>query len=197
MGSTVLLLETGESVEQGGQLLRVDGQQEEVLRAGGQLLRVGGQQGGGGGGRQQQRWRLQTHLHPQTWWKADLGHIPGRRHKLSRGWPCEVKKYNLSSISMMRRKFCKIFYYLTAGHLLESKSLTEVLMCVMILLICSSFNLFTLELDVHHDGLDLIFLLPARNSTFFKLSILKQLVPPPLCCSHFPSTCCRRSEKFY
>ena len=98
---------------------------------------------------------------------------------------------------MMRRKFCKIFYYLTAGHLLESKSLTEVLMCVMILLICSSFNLFTLELDVHHDGLDLIFLLPARNSTFFKLSILKQLVPPPLCCSHFPSTCCRRSENFY
>ena len=88
MGSTVLLLETGESVEQGGQLLRVDGQQEELLRAGGQLLRVGGQQGGGGGGRQQQRWRLQTHLHPQTWWKADLEHIPGRRHKLSQGWPC-------------------------------------------------------------------------------------------------------------
>jgi len=100
MGSTVLLLETGESVEQGGQLLRVGGQQEGLLRVGGQqeglhrvggqqeeLLRAGGQQGGGGGGRQQQRWRLQTHLHPQTWWKADLEHIPGRRHKLSRGWP--------------------------------------------------------------------------------------------------------------
>ena len=85
MGSTVLLLETGESVEQGGQLLRVDGQQEVLLRA-------GGQQGGGGGGRQQQRWRLRTHLHPQTWWKADLGHIRGRRHKPSRGWPCGGKK---------------------------------------------------------------------------------------------------------
>ena len=44
MGSTVLLLETGESVEQGGQLLRVDGQQEVLLRA-------GGQQGGGEEGR--------------------------------------------------------------------------------------------------------------------------------------------------
>ena len=54
----------------------------------------------------------------------------------------------------MRREFCKIFDYLTAGHLLESKSLTEVLMFVMILLICSSFNLFTLELYVHHDGLN-------------------------------------------
>ena len=72
--------------------------------------------------------------------------------------PVGAKKYTLSSISMMRREFCKIFDYLTAGHLLESKSLTEVLMCVMILLICSSFNLFTLELDVLHDGLDLVFI---------------------------------------
>jgi len=57
--------------------------------------------------------------------------------------PLGQKKYNLASITITMRESCKIFDYLTAGHLLESKSLTEVLMCVMILLICSSFNLFT------------------------------------------------------
>ena len=42
----------------------------------------------------------------------------------------------------LERILFQIFYYLTAGHLLESKSLTCVLTCVKILLTCPSFMAF-------------------------------------------------------
>ena len=42
----------------------------------------------------------------------------------------------------LERILFQIFYYLTAGHLLESKSLTWVLTCVKILLTCPSFLAF-------------------------------------------------------
>ena len=43
----------------------------------------------------------------------------------------------------LERILFQIFYYFTAGHLLESKSLMEVLIVVKILLTCLSFISFT------------------------------------------------------
>ena len=101
-----------------------------------QPLRAGGQQGGEGEGYWQQRWRLRSRLCSLR----SQEHILGRQRTPCQGCSCQKKE---QFVLQLERILFQIFYYLIAGHLLESKSLMEVLILVKILLTWLSFMAFT------------------------------------------------------